>query len=690
MRRVPLAGSRFPDAERITRPSNPAMLRRLRSTLAMVWLFTLVSSGLAMAQVADDFGELSLEELTSVRVILASRKEERVTDTPAAVFVLTHEEIRRSGATGIAEALRLVPGMQVARIDANKWAVSARGFNGRFANKLLVKIDGRTVYSSLFAGVDWVAHDIGLEEVERIEVIRGPGASLWGANAVNGIINIVTKNAEATQGTQLDVSAGTEMRGLASLRHGGQIGAASYRVFGNWRERDSLAGSGEQAPGDAWSATRGGFRLDSRQSDIDELTIAGESYDQDLDQTIAVATIQAPYHAVVEEVVALSGQHLQGRWQRTYSAASEIALQVYYDRTRRRDQFFAETRHTFDLDFQHRFAINGNHELTWGAGYLLSDDITRGTFVLSFMPAERTLTTWSAFVQDDLALAGERLRLVVGTKLEHNSFTAFEIQPTARVLWRPAVGHSVWAAVSYAIRTPSRAEADVRAIERGVAPGALYENSPLTFFGFESGKRTAEYMNAVEVGYRYHATSRLVLDVASFVSYYGRLPGAQLGQQREIEYEGQTYNLLPVMLENNTEADSRGVEISASWQASRSFEAVTTYSFLNMDSRGPPLPGSVPGENPQHQATLRAGWAFVPDWRLDSIVRYVDDLPSVDVDDYLEIDLQLAWQFLDGGELSVVGRNLLAAHHQEFAPQLVETPAARVQRGFRVQLRRRW
>ena len=452
-----------------------------------------------------DLTKLSLEELMDIEVTLVSRKKEKLFETAAAAFVLTQEDIRRSGVTSIAEALRLVPGMVVARIDANKWAVSARGFNGRFAQKLLVLIDGRSAYTPLFSGVFWEVQDVLLEDVERIEVIRGPGATLWGSNAVNGVINIATRSAQDSQGGMAVVGGGTEERAVGQLRYGGRLGEdAYYRVYGKYFDRDAFVDAEGQDGADEWHMARGGLRLDWQADERNTLTTQGDIYGGGTGQRYRFAALEPPYQRVVDDETQRAGGNILVRWEHLNSAKSDLALQVYYDRTEWDDVLMQEIRDTYDVDFQHRFALSARQEVVWGWGYRHTRDATRGGFEFSLEPARRGVNFFSFFAQDNIALTDRKLRLIAGGKFEYNDYTGFEYQPNARLLWTPQPEQTAWAAVSRAVRLPSRADDDVRLAFLTLPPGTILDNTlPAMVVGMGDRQMKAEKLHAFEAGYRF-------------------------------------------------------------------------------------------------------------------------------------------------------------------------------------------
>lgn len=414
----------------------------------------------------EDIFTLGILDLMNTKVTTVSRKPQQLANAAAAIHVITQEDIRRSGATSIPEVLRLAPGVQVARIDANKWAISIRGFNGRFATKLLVLMDGRSVYSPLFSGVFWDLQDTVLADIERIEVIRGPGAALWGANAVNGVINIITKSSAETIGGHVNFGGGTEERSFATARYGMSLSeATNLRVYGKYVDRDAQADAAGNRAHDNWHTTRGGFRLDSQDRDGDLLTFQGDYLDGKRGETAQISQLPTPLDPAVSHSVNLenpvSGGNLLARWQRNLSATSSFSGQLYYDHATLNAFNTRAKTDTFDLDFQHRFACGSKQDIVWGLGFRFGHDEIDNSFTINFLPAERDSQLYSAFVHDEIALVPEYLSLILGSRFEHNRYSGFEIQPNGRLLWTPDPHHTVWASVSRAVRTPSRGEQDI-------------------------------------------------------------------------------------------------------------------------------------------------------------------------------------------------------------------------------------
>ena len=449
-------------AASVTRPPfRRGAPRSLPLSVALTVVFCALSAGAQQSE--SDLTRLSLEQLMDIKITSVAKKPQRVSQSAAAVHVITSEDIRRSGATSIPELLRNVPGLNVGKIDANKWAISARGFNGLFSNKLLVLMDGRSVYTPLFSGVFWDVQDTFLDDIERIEVVRGPGGSLWGANAVNGVINIITKNTEETTGTLVRGIHGTEEKVNIAGRFGQAIDDRSnLRLFAkNFRRDGGVLANGNDADDD-WSMQRGGFRYDRKPASGGSFMLQGEVYFGQNGQLVALPTLTAPFAEVTSDDTKVEGQFLLGRWQN----ASDFTLQAYFDRAIRDDIHVGSGTRTFDVDLQKRYNSLRSHDIIVGGGYRFTTDFTIGTNQVWFDPKDDDYHLLSAFVNDEISLS-DTLKLVLGTKVEFNSFTGFEIQPSVRSLWNVTPAHTLWAAVSRAVRTPSRA-ADAATINNSV------------------------------------------------------------------------------------------------------------------------------------------------------------------------------------------------------------------------------
>ena len=659
-------------------------MRRLICVLLLVSLTTTVWAG----ELPVDLTELSLEELMNIEITSVSKKEEKLFEAAAAVCVITGEDIRRSGVTSIPEALRMVPGMEVAHIDANKWAISSRGFNDLFANKLLVLIDGRSVYTPLFSGVFWEAQDVLLEDVERIEVIRGPGAALWGANAVNGIINILTKRAQDTQGGMVSLGVGSEERGFSSVRYGGRLGNDGYyRIYTKVFDRDNFVyASGEEAA-DGWKVLQGGFRIDWEGSNHNSLTLQGDVYDGEVGQTYKIIdSLEPPFERTFDFVVPIAGGNVLGRWEHVFSDASDLTLQLYYDRTEREDAAIAGYLHKFDVDLQHRFGSGERQEVVWGLGYRFMRDEIKGSFLMSVHPESRDYDLFSAFAQDEIALVEDRLRLTLGSKFEHNDYTGFEIQPNARLLWTPHRRHTIWGAVSRAVRTPSRVEDGMRVVREVLPSGVVSPDVPTAFVVLGSRDFESEELLAFELGYRVRPTDRLFLDVATFYNVYDKFLTIEPGTPFLETSSPPEHFVVPFTVDNRMEAETYGVELEGDLRMLDRWRLRVRYAYLQMQMHLHRNSGYTSGEewegvSPRHQFSLCSSMDLPGNLGLDLGARYVDDLPDIDMESYLSFDIRVGWNVMENLEVSAVGQNLFNTHHPEFrAPHTPPLPTE-VERG---------
>src|SRR6266699_2702155 len=484
------------------------------------------------SQNIPDVTAITLEDLMDLQVTSVSKRAQKLADAAAAIFVITQDDIRRSGASSIPEALRMVPGLEVARIDESKWAIGSRGFNGRFDNKLLVLIDGRSVYTPLFSGVYWNVQDVMLEDVDRIEVIRGPGATLWGANAVDGVINVITKKAKATQSAVVTAGAGTEERAAGGVRYGGKLGDNTYyRAYTKYSDWGPSAYPPGMTAHDGWDALRGGFRADWTPAGANSLTLQGDIYRTRFDETLTVASLSAPYSNTFPNNGKYSGGNILGRWNHT-SEGSSMSLQMYYDNTTITDHsLFGDHQNIFDIDFQHGFHTGDSQQFVWGFGYRSIHDKNDASFTVSLQPNQVTLNQFSTFLQDEISLVDNRLQITLGSKFERNEFTGFEIEPNARLLWNLTPNQSIWTAVSRAVRTPALTEEGLRLNSQVIPPGTPANPTPLpaVVAVFGSQQFNSEDLLAYELGYRVQATSSVSLDIATFYNNYSNLRSAEPG-----------------------------------------------------------------------------------------------------------------------------------------------------------------
>jgi iron complex outermembrane recepter protein len=599
-----------------------------------------------------DLKNLSIEELMQLDVTSVSRRSERLSQAAAAIAVITQEDLRRSGVTNLPDALRLVNSVFVGRSSQRDWAITARGFAITTSNKLLVLIDGRSIYTPLFSGTFWDVQDTLLEDVERIEVIRGPGATLWGANAVNGIINVITKRAADTQGGLAVAGAGDPVeRGFGAVRYGGTAGESGhYRVYGKAFDRGPLEFAAGDSARDPMRMGQGGFRTDWGEGKADAFTLQGDAYDGRIGEAIRADT-----H--------VDGGNLLGRWSRHVSERSSLDVQLYWDRTHRLiPDTFEEHRDTFDLDLQHHLRAGERHDVVWGFGLRRTQDRVGNSAAVAFVPSRQSQDLYSVFAQDEIGLRDD-LHLTAGTKLEHNSYTGFEVQPNFRLAWTPNDRRTFWAAVSRAVRTPTRLDEDIEFLSGGqvVLRGST---------GF-----VAEKLTAYELGYREQLRPEASVDLATFYNVYHDLRSQDFSP-------GGT---LPIVLANNLEAETWGAELRANFQPVPWWHWHAAYAYLDKHLHVRPgtsdrFGGLEEGNDPHNRLALRSMLDLPGRVELDAWLRWVDDLPAPLVRPYQELDVHLGWHVKPSLELALVGQNLLHARHQEFGA--VGAPGEQIQRGF--------
>lgn len=679
--------------------SAPSSLRRgCRTAVALAAALTaLGASPRAQSQEGLEVTQMSLEDLMKIEVTTVSRKAQRLTDTAAAAFVLTGDDIQRSGATSLPEALRLVPGLEVARIGSSRWAVTARGFNSRFANKLLVLIDGRSVYSPLFSGVFWEAEDVLLEDIDRVEVIRGSGAALWGANAVNGIINIVTKPARRTQGNLATALVGDEERTQAALRHGRLLDEdTALRLWAKGGERREVLDLQDARSGANWTYARAGFRLDRETADGGRLTVNGGVHDGTSGETLVVPTLVPPYASLDYNDQVNRGVNLLGRYEWTLASGAPASLQAYVDQSLvDMVGLLREVRTTLDLDFQSRLSLGEQHDLIWGGGYRHSGDRIRTVGgIIDIAPERSRIGLFSAFVHDEITLVPEVWKLIAGVKAEHNSYTGVELQPNLRAVWTPAAHQTVWGAVSRAVRTPSRAERDSSADLQTTPPGTSGNPGPLPILAHVVPNHDlgSESVISAELGYRAQLGSQLSLDLAAYSSCYRDLRSARsigltpdfTGPVPFIRYDSTT--------SNSMSARASGIELALDWRATADWRLQGSYSHLRLKAsrNGDPANDGVAqaaeGNSPRQQLALRSSLDLAGNQQLDLRVKRVGERAAVGIPAYTELDVRYAWRSTRNLEFSLVGQNLLGSHLESNSDPLPSQPL-KVPRGAYAKVR---
>lgn len=612
-------------------------------------------------QASLDLTELSLSDLAEVRVISVEKRPEPLKDTPAAVSVITADEIGASGATSIPALLRRVPGVHVTRLDASQWAIGIRGFTNSVARSQLALMDGRSLYTPLFAGTYWDVQNTFLEDVDRVEVVRGPGGTLWGANAVDGVVNIITKSAKDTQGGLVLLGGGSQERGFGRARFGGQLGErGAYRVYGMYFDR--AAEYHPSADGyDGWHMFQGGFRTDWALNPSDTLTVQGDIYSGRAGRRTTFATFSAPYVETLKQDADLSGGHVQTRWSRSFSEGRELTVQLYYDRTNRQEPNFSEKRDTLDFDAQYRFVLPGRHEVVAGLGYRVSDGRTTSAPTLAFVPPDRTDNLFSAFVEDTVQLVPGRLRLALGTKVERNQYSGFEFQPSARLSFTAIPRNGFWVAITRAVRTPTRFDRDL-VLNVAVSPGKPVFARLLGDEGFET-ERSLVY----EAGYRAQLSPSLSLDITGFYNRYPNLVSYEVGAP----FAETGRLIIPLRTANQTDGKVGGVEVSSAIRPSAWWLLRASYSYLDMQvsprlSSNDTGSSTVEGASPRHQAFVSSTTSLPGRVSLGAFYRWVARLPSQGIPAYSELDLHLGWRAFDHVDLALVGQDLLHAHHAEF------------------------
>jgi iron complex outermembrane receptor protein len=624
-----------------------------------------------------DFSELSLEALMDVTVTSVSKKDENLMNAASAIYVISQEDIRRSGVTTIPEALRMAPGMQVARISANIWAITSRGFNTRFASNLLILIDGRSVYQIVTSGVDWDRVDVVLEDVDRIEVIRGPGGTIWGANAVNGVINIITKNSKETQGTMVSVGAGNEEEFFETVRYGAKLAEGVYfRAYEKYFRRDKQVARGEDPAMDEWDAIRGGFRLDWDLSEKNSLTFQGSYYDGTSSNWAKdVVTGLGPTESFRREQD-IDGGFFLARWEHLFSAQSDMALQFYYNRERRLNGPSPKiVLDTFDVDFQHRFPLGEKQEIVWGfEERVVLDSFDNDFFPLSFTPTERVSYQFSAFVEDDITLIPDTLKLKIGSKFEDNNYTGFEFQPSASLLWTPNERHSVWASISRAVRIPARVEVSGRNNSNFIlAPAPTL----VSFFGNED--IVSEELLSFQGGYRVKPSDKSSLDITAFYNSYNNLINIETG---DVVPQG-TYVLLPLTADNNGNANTFGVELAGEFEVFKWWKLKGGFTWFNIDFFVDPSSNdttfATQNNDPQFQGHLRSYIDLPFNLEFDVAAYFVDEIFGFDamgvpdsVPEYTRVDLRLGWRPTKELEFSVTAQNVQEANHAEFVNRRIQ------------------
>jgi iron complex outermembrane recepter protein len=612
-----------------------------------------------------DLTSISIEDLMNIQVTSASKKAESLSSAPAAIFVITGEDIRRGGFSSVPDALRTVPGLYVVQQSSHVWLVTARGFSNEFNDKMLVLIDGRLVYSPTFGGVFWDVQDPPLEDIDRIEVIRGPGGTLWGANAVNGVINITTKEAAKTQGLLTASSAGINEGYAGRVRYGGKVGENfAYRIYGtgnDWLPTVDASGAENY---DMWSITQGGLRLDWAASQKDAVTFEGQGY------TGRIRDVQGnfiPTSAVpvqVDSSGVVKGGHLLGRWKHSFSDRSNLDVLGYCDWTDRFSSALTENRETCDVEVQHRYSFTPRHALTWGGSILTTAETWNETFTNRFVPSYQRETTYSAFLQYDVELAPDKLRLIAGSKFEHSPYTGFEYQPQVRAVWTPYKQQTLWAAVSRAVRTPDRLDEDILDRDMQINP-----SPPPPEFLLLTGNTNvdSEVLYAFEVGYRYEWRQKFSVDATAFYNLYNGLIGASAPGSPIVNPSPFFFDI-PVNVINGQGGQTHGLELFLKYTPVRRWTVSAGVTELRgVSSAGTLFPAIT--NNPDHEVNIQSKLDLTLFVNFDASYYYNDAilhlLPPLN-----RLDVGLSTKPMHGFTFSVWGKNLEQDRHKEAIPQL--------------------
>ncbi len=631
------------------------------------------------AKAEIDIYSMDLEQLSNIKVVSVSKKPQTILQTAAAVHVISQDDIRRSGATSLPEVLRGVPGVHVAQVDANKWAVSIRGFNDRFANKLLVMVDGRSVYSPLFSGVFWNMQDMILEDIDRIEVIRGPGGTMWGANAVNGVINIITKTSAETQGTMISFTGGSQER-ILNARYGGKINdQTSFRLFARGKHVENFNttpqhkdhihdshGALQHQANDQWRNFTTGFRVDGNLDARNQWMLQG-GYGVGTANQLAITEFVSR-NTIRNQMNNQTGNILF-RWDNQQSEDHKWRFQVFYDYFKRHGLGLTNEVNTFDLEIQNQLKPLEKHAVIWGIGYRGVFDKLDANETFIFNPQQRNTNTFSAFIQDEIQLT-ETVRFTLGSKVEHNSYTGFEFQPNTRLLWEINDRNSIWTAASRAVRIPSRTESDLR-INLEMIPSRNPFVPPTLISAVGNKNLNAEEVYALELGYRSQLTDTFTLDTALFYNYYEELVTLNTEIVGIEQLPAPAHLLAANRFVNQMTASTYGAEISANWQITNFWQLNSSYSWFKLDAQTKSFDAAgdlflKENSDPRHQFSVRSNIQLPYNLEFNSLFYYTDRLQAHNVTDQARLDLRLAWSPTPMLELSVVAQNITNKQHKEF------------------------
>lgn len=615
-------------------------------------------------------GTLSLAALGNIKVTTVSKEPEEVWRTPAAIYVITQEDIRRSGATTLPDVLRLAPGVEVAQIDSGHWAVAIRGFNGQFSRYMLVLIDGRNVYSPLQGGVYWESQIVPLDDINRIEIIRGPAGTIWGPNAVNGVINIITKSAKDTRGTLLTAGGGNVDRVDGEYRYGGRAGKSfNYRIYGMGFDRGPEFHL-DNDPYDVWATGQAGFRADWSSRRHDSLTVEGDIYKGDDGSQTGIASYSPPSQSNVDGTEEVSGGDILGHWKREFQNGSDVQVRAYFDRSNLLTPQLGELRDTFDVDFVHHLPLAHRQDLIWGLGI----DLSPRTFIqtvptVDILPHRLTDSLYSGFVQDQIALVQNHLWFTAGSKILHDNYTGYELEPSARLLWTPRPRQTVWVAATRTVRTPAD-------LDEGLQLTGLLTTIPLPIYIRVLGNDQffSEQLTGYGAGYRSLLAPKLYLDVAAFYNNYNSLES--YGSSPPFAETSPLRIVIPFPYVNGVMGSTGGFEIAPDWKPEPWWDLKGSYSYLDMSLRTRPgfintgIGATDDGSSPQNEIAIQSQFNLPKRFELDPSYRYVSALPALNVPAYGTADLHFGWRATQYLELSISGQNLLQPRHEEFTDSI--------------------
>ena len=632
--------------------------------LRILTLFCLAPLAYSQTSGANDLTQMNLEDLLNLQVTSVSKKQQSLSKAGAAVFVVTQEDIRRSGVRTVPDALRMVPGVQVAQVDRNRWAISIRGFLETFGNKVLVLIDGRTVYRSSISGVFWDEIDVPVENIDRIEVVRGPGGTVWGANAVNGVINILTKKASDTQGVLVTTASGSESLSESMVQFGGKAGrTGAYRLFGKYNAINNTRGPGSQNALDGSNRFSGGFRSDWNLSSQDTLTVQGEFGRFRTGQRIDVPSTN-PLVATdsVSDRIEFTGENIVARWTHAFQNGSEASVQFFDDRYERLDTGLRDSVNVADFDFQHHLSFKKRHDIVWGAAYRLVNSDSQPGPHLGFSPSEFTSNLFSTFIQDEFAVT-PTISFTLGSKFEHNTLSGFEYEPGAQLVWEKSKRQTFWLSAARAIRQPARSDVNIFGDFKNVPLGeGAYGVVRLT----GGNNRNTEQLRSAQVGHRAQWSDRLSVDSVFYISSYRNLQSVE-PLPPYFTLQGGPHLILPATFDSFGKATSYGIEMSASWRVSHRWKLSPEFSALHLNDIST-SPNGMVAIDPRQTARylLGARSSFNVTRRLEWDASFSTVAAIVNTPSFTRVDSRLGWRLGEAAEVSVVGQNLLSARHFEF------------------------